>query len=223
MVKRVLRKGLERELPADFDIDTHFTPTYDPWDQRLCVVPDNDIFKTLKTGKGEIVTDTIEAFTPAGIALKSGQHLEADIIVVATGLVLQAYGGARIYVDGREFINGEAHIYRGAMLSNLPNYAAAIGYTNASWTLKVDLVSHFVTRLLNHMHRKGYKVCTPVFDSNRFRTEPLLDFDSGYIQRGKHVMPVQGSKTPWKIHQNYFKDLFLIKRGSLTDGFLQYR
>lgn len=203
--------------------EQNFLPRYDPWDQRLCVVPDNDLFDSLKSGKAEIVTDTISSFTSAGITTGSCKELQADIIITATGLILKPFGGAKILVDGKQVVNSQTHLYRGAMLSGVPNFVAAIGYTNASWTLKVDMVSHFVTRLLNYMQKKGYHSCTPVFDAEKFNSESMFDFDAGYILRGKDIMPKQGSKRPWKVYQNYIRDLFLIKRGNIQDGHLKYR
>ena len=215
--------GYTQKYLGDKYDERHFLPHYNPWDQRLCVVPDNDLFKALKNDKAAIVTDTIKTFTEGGIALNSGAHLDADIIVTATGLVLKAFGGIKIEIDGQELVNTETHVYRGAMLSGVPNFAVAIGYTNASWTLKVDLVGNFVARLLNKMHQKGYKMCTPVFDEKQFQSQRLLDFDAGYILRGQSIMPKQGSKKPWKVYENYIKDFFLIKKGKLNDGFLKYQ
>ncbi len=221
-VRKMLLGSIKKFLGDKYD-ERHFSPHYNPWDQRLCVVPDNDLFKALKTGKAEIVTDTIKTFTEGGILVDSGVHLDADIIVTATGLVLKTFGGAKIMIDGKELITAEAHVYRGAMLSGVPNFAIAIGYTNASWTLKVDLVGHFVTRLLNNMHQKGYTICTPVFDDEKFKSQRLLDFDAGYILRGQRIMPRQGSRKPWKVYENYIKDFFLIKKGNLNDEFLKYQ
>ena len=202
--------------------ERHFTPKYNPWDQRLCVVPDNDFFKILKTEKAAIVTDTIKTFTETGILTSSGEHLDADIIITATGLVLKLFGGATMTIDDKAINPSETHLYRGTMLSGVPNFAAAIGYTNASWTLKVDLLSHFVTRLLNYMHKNNYKICTPVFDNAQFETERLFDFDAGYILRSQNILPSQGSKKPWRVYENYIKDFFLIKKADLKDGFLRY-
>jgi monooxygenase len=203
--------------------ERHFAPKYNPWDQRLCVVPDNDFFKILKTDRASIVTDTIKTFTETGVLTNSGEHLDADIIVTATGLVLKLFGGATMTIDGKVVSPAETHLYRGTMLSGVPNFAAAIGYTNASWTLKVDLLSHFVTRLLNYMHKNNHTICTPVFDEAQFETERLFDFDAGYILRSKDILPSQGSKKPWRVYENYIKDFFLIKKANLKDGFLQYK
>ncbi len=222
LVKKILLGDIKKYLGDKYE-ERHFLPHYKPWDQRLCVVPDNDFLEALKTDKAQIVTDTIKSFNTTGIMTDSGQQLNADIVITATGLVLKTFGGAKMTIDGQELVNSQTHLYRGAMLSGVPNFATAIGYTNASWTLKVDLVGHFVTRLLNYMYQKDYKVCTPVFDANQFESQRLLDFDAGYILRGQDIMPKQGSKKPWKVYENYIKDFFLIKKGKLNDGFLKYQ
>jgi monooxygenase len=221
-VKKMLLGDIKKYLGDKYD-ERHYLPHYKPWDQRLCVVPDNDFFIAIKTDKAEIVTDTIKSFNATGILTNSGKQLDADIIITATGLAIKIFGGAKIEIDGKELVNAETHVYRGVMLSGVPNFATAIGYTNASWTLKVDLVGNFITRLLNYMDKKGYKVCTPVFDEEQFQSQRLLDFDAGYILRGQHILPKQGSKKPWKVYENYIKDFYLIKKGNLNDGFLKYQ
>jgi monooxygenase len=221
-VKKILLGDIKKYLGDKYD-ERHYLPHYKPWDQRLCVVPDNDFFIAIKTDKAEIITDTIKTFNPTGIMTDSGKQIDADIIITATGLVLKIFGGVKIEVDGKELVNAETHIYRGAMMSGVPNFATAIGYTNASWTLKVDLVGNFVTRLLNYMDKKGYKICTPIFDEKQFQSQRLLDFDAGYILRGQGTLPKQGSKKPWKVYENYIKDFYLIKKGNLNDGFLKYQ
>jgi monooxygenase len=203
--------------------ERHFSPPYNPWDQRVCVVPDNDLFDALKTDRASIVTDTIETFTEKGIQLNSGQHLDADLVVTATGLSLQIFGGSQVCIDGKPLDIAQTHVYRGSMLSSVPNLVIAFGYTNATWTLKVDLLSHFAARLLNHMHAKGYQVCTPQFDAQQFESQRLLDFDAGYILRGQHLMPQQGSTTPWRVYEHYLKDVKLIKEADLDDVYLEYR
>jgi monooxygenase len=221
-VKKMLLGDIKNYLGDKYD-ERHYLPHYKPWDQRLCVVPDNDFFIAIKTDKAEIITDTIKSFNATGILTNSGKQLDADIIITATGLALKIFGGAKIEIDGKELVNAETHLYRGAMLSGVPNFATAIGYTNASWTLKVDLVGNFITRLLNFMDKKGFKVCTPVFDEKQFQSQRLLDFDAGYILRGQDILPKQGSKKPWKVYENYIKDFYLIKKGNLNDGFLKYQ
>ena len=219
--RRLLQRGVRKSLGEHFDA-RHFTPRYDPWDQRLCVVPDGDFFAALKSGRARIVTDTIATFTETGIRTAGGEKLAADLVIAATGLTLKAFGGATFRVDGEVLDTAATHVYRGAMLSGVPNFAAAIGYTNAPWTLKVDLVGRFVTRLLNHLHARGYRSVTPRFDAARFGSRRLLDFDAGYILRGAHIMPRQGSARPWRVYENYLRDYWLIARGSVRDQYLEY-
>lgn len=220
--KRMVRKGIQKELGTDYDL-RHFDPQYQPWDQRLCLVPDSDLFKALRQNKAEIVTDTIERFTPKGILLKSGRELEADIIVTATGLQLQMLGGIDMRVNNETRPARDIYCYRGTMFSDIPNFAIAIGYTNASWTLKCDLNCHYITRILNYMDKKGYQVCTPRFDSQRFKPEPLLNFNAGYVLRSIDEMPRQGSAAPWKMHQNYLRDSLSLRYGTVDDAYLQYQ
>ena len=219
-VKGLVRKGVRAELGRSYDL-RHFTPTYNPWDQRLCLVPDADLFKTIREGRVTMVTDQIETFTEKGIKLKSGAELEADLIVSATGLKLQLMGGAQLVVDGRAVDSGKSTVYKGMMLSDVPNFAFGVGYTNASWTLKVDLVSQYVCRLINHMDRRGYRQCMPRVKGD-IGEQPLIDFSSGYIQRALDFLPKQGSRTPWKLYQNYALDLVTLKLGSLEDGAMEF-
>lgn len=221
LVKKLLKKNVRAQLGERYD-DRHFTPKYNPWDQRLCVVPDNDLFEALKGDNARIVTDTIQSFTPHGIALSSGEALEADIIITATGLKIQLFGGMTLSIDGRAVDTAQAHAYKGVMFDDVPNFAVAIGYTNAPWTLKCDLNCHFVTKVLNHMRQRGYAVCTPRFDHENLQSEPLLDFDAGYILRASEVLPKQGSQAPWKVYQDYLKDLRSLKYGSPQDKYLEY-
>jgi monooxygenase len=220
--KKVLRKGLEKALPAGYDIDTHFKPSYNPWDQRLCVVPDGDLFRSLSDGSADIVTDHIERFTAKGIKLESGRELEADVVVTATGLNLQFLGGMKMEIDGSEPDQGKLMIYRGMMIGDVPNLAFTIGYTNASWTLKADLVAEFACRLLNHMDAGGYDVCMPHLDDPTVTPEPIMDFNSGYVLRAVEALPKQGSKEPWKLRQNYAIDLRSLRYGSLDDGAMRF-
>ncbi|HVT36775.1 MAG TPA: NAD(P)/FAD-dependent oxidoreductase, partial [Nevskiaceae bacterium] len=221
LVKGMVRKGLLKELGPDFDIRTHFTPRYNPWDQRMCLVPDADLFQVLREGRADIVTDHIETFTPAGIRLKSGKELAADIIVTATGLNLQALGGAQLAVDGQPVNLAQTMSYKGMMLSGVPNMALALGYTNASWTLKVDLTCDYVCRLLNHMRARGYRQCTPRRDASVAEV-PFIDFSSGYILRSIDKFPRQGSVAPWKLHQNYAMDILALRYGKVDEPSLQY-
>lgn len=212
----------KEELGPDFDVETHFTPSYNPWDQRLCLVPDSDLFKSLRDGRASVVTDHIDQFTEKGIKLKSGEELEADIIVTATGLQLVFLGGVSVDVDGKDVVPSEIHGYRGIMFENVPNLASTFGYTNASWTLKADLTADFVTRLLKYMDRHDYAEARPVPDGE-IGDAPWLDFSSGYVQRALEHLPKQGDKLPWRLHQNYMKDIFLIRHANLEDGVLCFR
>ena len=216
-MRDLLRRGVAAQLPSDFAIDTHFNPRYAPWDQRLCLVPDGDLFRALRRGRASIVTDHIDRFTETGIRLRSGAELPADIIVTATGLVLQALGGMTLTVDGRPVIQQDCVGYKGMMLSGVPNLAMALGYTNASWTLKVDLVSGYLCRLLRHMDRRGYRVCLPLAPPPAEPREPFLDLQAGYVQRALPELPKQGARAPWRLYQNYLRDRFLLRRGPLED------
>ena len=216
-VKSLLLGGVRQMLGPDYDIDTHFTPRYKPWDQRLCLVPDADFFRAIRRGKVSIVTDHIETFTETGLRLKSGAELPADLIVTATGLALVPFGKAKLSVDGRAVDPAKTFIYKGMMYSDVPNLASVFGYTNASWTLKADLVCEYVCRLLDHMDRKGYRQATPRQNDPSVTEEPWVDFSSGYIQRALAKQPKQGSKRPWKLYQNYALDLLSLRFGSLRD------
>ncbi len=218
----ILQKGVKQQLGEHYSAED-FAPPYDPWDQRLCIIPDSDLFHAMKAGKAEVVTDTIERFTPEGILLASGREVEADIIVTATGLKVQLLGGMALRVNGVRAETKDIHCYRGVMFSGIPNFAVTIGYTNASWTLKCDLSCGYVARILDHMHRKGYDTCIPRFDQGRYGSEPLLDFDAGYIKRAADILPKQGSKAPWKVYQNYFRDSLSLKYSRLHDGHLEFR
>ena len=216
-VKRLLLGGVRKALGPDYDVATHFTPRYNPWDQRLCLVPDADFFRAIRQGKVSVVTDHIETFTETGLGLKSGAELTADLIVTATGLVLIPLGGVELTVDGRAVEPSQTFIYKGMMYSDVPNLASVFGYTNASWTLKADLVCEYVCRLLNLMDRKGYRYCMPHNGDPALEAEPWVDFSSGYIQRALKQQPKQGSKRPWKLYQNYVLDLTSLRFGALRD------
>ncbi|MEO0962913.1 MAG: NAD(P)/FAD-dependent oxidoreductase, partial [Pseudomonadota bacterium] len=209
--------GMVREEMGDEAVKKHFTPTYNPWDQRVCLVPDSDLYESLKSGKASVVTDHIDRFTEDGIKLKSGETLDADIIVTATGLKLQVWNGLDVSVDGKLMTASDTMAYKGFMYSGIPNLASSFGYTNASWTLKCDLTCEYVCRLLNHMDAKGLDQATPSFTEGDVEVEPWLDLKSGYVQRAMESFPKQGSKTPWKLHQNYAKDLVMLRFGSLDD------
>jgi cation diffusion facilitator CzcD-associated flavoprotein CzcO len=220
-VKKLLRRGTEKALPAGYDIDTHFSPRYNPWDQRMCLVPDGDLFKEISTGRASIVTDTIDTFTEKGIRLDSGEELEADVIVTATGLNLLFLGGMQMTVDGEEVNFSKRIAYKGMMLDGVPNFAFTLGYTNASWTLKADLTSEYVCRLLAHMDTHRYDSCAPTADPSIVE-EPIFTLTSGYIQRSADMLPKQGSKEPWKLRQSYAYDLRVIRRGEIDDGAMQF-
>ena len=222
VMKRLVRKRQEALLPAGYDIDTHFTPSYDPWDQRLCLVPNGDLFDALGDGSAAIVTDHIDTFTETGIALRSGAQLQADVIVTATGLNLLALGGIELAVDGREIVLGETMSYKGMMLSGVPNMAFAVGYTNASWTLKCDLTCEYVCRLLAHMDAHGYSQCMPDNSDPAIESLPFIDFSSGYVQRAIEHFPKQGSKAPWRLYQNYALDIVSLRRGPLQDEAMRF-
>ena len=221
-VKRYLRKLIRKQLGPDFDIDTHFKPSYNPWDQRLCFVPDNDMFNVLRNGQADIVTDHIERFTASGLQLKSGRRLDADLIITATGLNLLALGGMQLTVDGKNIDISKTLGYKGMMLSGVPNLAIALGYTNASWTLKCDLTCEYVCRLLNHMDRHGYQQCSPHNDDPTLETDNFIDFSSSYILRSIDKFPKQGKKKPWRLYQNYLKDICSLRLGRLQDDAMQF-
>ena len=222
VMKGLVRAGLKQELGPDFPLRPHFTPSYKPWDQRLCLVPDADLFKSLREGSSSIVTDQIETFTSTGLQLKSGQVLDADLVITATGLALQVIGGAQLSVDGTLVDLPHSMSYKGMMLSDLPNAAYAVGYTNASWTLKVDLVSSYVCRLINYMDRHGYTQCVPRVTDPSITPEPLIDFSSGYVQRAINNFPKQGSRQPWKLYQNYIRDVLMLKFGTVADSSMEF-
>ena len=215
-VKAMLRKAAAAALPEGYAVDTHFAPSYNPWDQRMCLIPDGDMFDAIRGGRASVVTDTIDTFTETGIRLTSGEHLDADIVVSATGLNLLAIGGMTLHVDGASVDLSNTVSYKGMMLSGVPNFAWTIGYTNASWTLKADLIAQYVCRLLAHMDRHGYDAVTP--DATGVTAaNPFLDLASGYVQRSMADMPKQGDRLPWRLHQNYVRDVALLRRGRIDD------
>lgn len=217
-----LLKMVREELGPDYDVEKHFTPFYNPWEQRLCLVPDSDLFNVLKSGKASVETDHIERFTEKGILLKSGKELEADIIVTATGLNLVFMNGVDVSLDGTKVDPGKLLNYKGVMLSNVPNLAVTFGYTNASWTLKADLTSEYVCRLLNVMDEKGATSAMPYLSAYPNETEPFVDFSSGYFQRVMDQFPRQHTEAPWKLHQNYFTDRKNLRELPIEDGVMQF-
>jgi cation diffusion facilitator CzcD-associated flavoprotein CzcO len=220
--KAFFRRQLLKQLPPDMDIDRHFQPRYQPWDQRVCFVPNSDLFRAIRSGRASVVTDEIVKFTKNGVLLQSGQELPADIIVTATGLRLLVSGGIRLDVDGTPVDSGKCLTYKGVMLSNVPNVAFCVGYTNASWTLRAELSSAYVCRVLRHMQRHGYKQCVPHCDVSTIAPRPLLGLTSGYVQRGSDQFPKQGADAPWLMHQNYVLDLLSLRFGGVEDGALSF-
>jgi monooxygenase len=222
LVKTGLLKKAQNELGPGCDAATHFSPRYNPWEQRLCVAPDGDFFQAIRNGRASVVTDEIDEFTADGIRLKSGRHLEADVVVTATGLVLQAAGGVELTVDGRKVDPGQTLAYKGVMMSGVPNLAGVFGYINASWTLKADLICQYVCRLLNDMDRRGTRQVTPKAPAETAAAPFVERFNPGYIQRAIASWPKQGSKRPWRVHQNYFRDLFTLKWSPVDDEALEF-
>ena len=223
LFKRMIRRGVVNSLPAGYDVDRHFKPRYNPWDQRLCLVPDSDLFEAIRGGRAEVVTDRIETFTEGGVRLASGDELEADVVITATGLNLLFLGGLRVVVDGEEPDLSQAFTYKGMMLNGVPNFAFTIGYTNASWTLKAALTAEFACRVLNYMEAGSHELCLPELDDPSITEEPLLDFTAGYVLRSLSDLPKQGSKEPWKLKQNYPLDLRMLRYGPIEDGTLRFR
>jgi cation diffusion facilitator CzcD-associated flavoprotein CzcO len=215
-MKRLLRKGITAALPEGYDVEAHFTPRYNPWDQRLCLVPDGDLFRAIRKGTVSITTGEIETFTETGVRMTSGEEVPADIIITATGLNMLMIGGMRLAVDGSDVDLHQTVAYKGMMLSGVPNFAIAVGYTNASWTLKCDLVATYVTRLLSYMDRHGYASVTPLTPDTD-DLAPLIDLTSGYVQRSIEQLPRQGPAAPWRLYQNYPRDRVMLKRRSVAD------
>jgi cation diffusion facilitator CzcD-associated flavoprotein CzcO len=220
-MKRLIRRSLERRLPPGYDVDTHFNPSYEPWDQRMCLVPDGDLFEAISAGRVSVVTDRISSVTETGLALESGSELEADMIVTATGLKMVPFGGIRLSVDGTDVDLAETLVYRGMLLSGVPNMAFAFGYTNQSWTLGADLTCEQVCRLVNHMDRYGYAQVTPRPDSAVER-RPFADLTSGYVLRAIDEFPRQGPNDPWRREQHYPRDRRAVKRSPLDDPALEF-
>jgi monooxygenase len=221
LVRGLIRRANVALLPEGYDVDTHFKPRYDPWDQRLCLVPDGDLFQSIRRGTASVVTDRIDRFTPKGVLLESGEELQADIVVTATGLNLLAFGGAELSVDGVPVSLPDTMAYKGMMLSGVPNFVFTVGYTNASWTLKADLVSEYVVRMLRHLDDTGQQV----FEARRdpsVGAEPFLDFAAGYVLRKVDDFPRQGDRTPWRLRQNYLRDVFSIRHGKVTDDAMTF-
>ncbi len=219
----LILQGIRQALGPDFDVERHFAPRYKPWDQRMCLAPEGDLFEAIKAGAVSVVTERIDRFIETGIRLESGQALLADIIVTATGLQMKLMHGVEILVDGAPVELGDTRSYMGMMYSGIPNLASAFGYTNASWTLKAELICEYVCRLLNHMERRGYDQCRPRLNAEAQETAAFVDFSSGYVRRALESLPKQGARRPWRAYQNYLKDLLLLRYGRLNDGVMEFR
>jgi len=217
----LIRRQVVAQLPGGYDVDTHFRPRYDPWDQRLCLVPDGDLFAAISRGTVAVVTDTIQTFTQAGVRLSSGAEIHADVVVTATGLRVLPLGDIALTVDGTAVQVPETIAYQALMLSGVPNFVFTIGYTNASWTLKADLVGEYLCRLLSHLDSHGYRSVVPVPEPDLGK-EPLLEFTSGYVLRALDSLPKQGDRAPWRLGQNYFRDVRTIRRAPIDDGSLRF-
>jgi cation diffusion facilitator CzcD-associated flavoprotein CzcO len=221
--KKLLLAGVQAGLGPGVDLAPHFMPRYNPWEQRLCLLPDGDLFREMRAGRVSVLTDEIERFTQTGLALRSGKTLPADLVVTATGLELQAFGGIALEVDGRTVEPAKTFNYKGVMFSDVPNFASCFGYANASWTLKADLVCSYICRLLNYMQRNGYAQCTPRRDDPALASLPWIDFSSGYLQRSLARFPKQGTRAPWRLQQNYLRDLLALRFGRVDDDVMQFR
>jgi cation diffusion facilitator CzcD-associated flavoprotein CzcO len=213
---------VKEELGSDYDVEKHFTPSYKPWDQRICLVPDSDLFVAIRNNKASVITDTIKEFDSDGIVLDSGNKITADAIVTATGIELNSLNNINVTIDNAKINAHERLTYKGMMLSGVPNFALSFGYVNASWTLRADLSSEYVCRLINLMDKKEVLCCKPIDDKSAYGDDDLIDFTSGYFQRGLHLMPKQGNKAPWKNYQNYLKDIFSVRLFSIEDSNLSF-
>lgn len=220
-VKKGVMKEARKALGDDYPVEKHFSPSYKPWDQRFCVAPDGDFFEAIKAGKASVATDQIKTITQTGIELESGETLDADIIISATGLVMQVGGGAEIEVDGRDFTPSRSLVYRGMMLSGVPNLTYNFGYTNAPWTLKIDLTNERTCKLISYMNEQGFDYCVPSPPED-LEIQPILDFSSSYVQRALDFLPKQGTTPPWQNYQNYFRDMISIRYGKIDDGHLTF-
>jgi monooxygenase len=221
-MKQWILQLAQKALGPDYDVGRHFSPRYNPWEQRLCLIPDGDLFRVIRDGKASVVTDEIATFTEKGLRLRSGEELEADIIVTATGLKVQLLGGMDVCIDGAPVKLSQTMAYKGMMYSDIPNLASSFGYTNASWTLKSDLTAEYVCRLLKHMETRGFDICTARKRDTSLVEEPAINLKSGYIQRALDVIPKQGSKRPWRLHQNYALDLLEFRFATVEDGAMEF-
>ena len=220
--RAMILNGVRKAVGPDCDVEAHFNPRYNPWEQRLCLAPNGDFFQSIRQGRTTIVTDEIETFVETGLKLRSGRQLAADLVVTATGLDLQVFGGVELDVDGQPVDPANLLCYKGVLYSDIPNFAAVTGYSNASWTLKAELICNYVCRLLDYMDRRGFKRCMPRHRDARVERLPPVDLSSGYLQRALHKLPKQGSRRPWRIHQNYLRDLIALRYGPFDDGVLEF-
>ena len=223
-LRRLLLSGVRAGLGPgrDGEVERDFTPRYNPWDQRLCLLPDGDLFHAMRAGRATVVTGEVERFTPTGIALRSGAHLEADLVVTATGLEMKLLGGVELVVDGCLVDPAKAYSYKGTMFSGVPNLVGVFGYTNTSWTLKADLASEWVCRLLGHMRRHGHVRCVPQIDPGQMVETPWIDLSSGYVKRAVARLPKQGARSPWRLNQSYLRDIVALRFGRIDDGVLRF-
>jgi monooxygenase len=221
--KQAIVRMAQKQLGPEYDVGTHFTPLYNPWDQRMCLAPDGDLFKAITAGKVSMVTDQIETFTEKGIRLRSGNELAADIIVTATGLRMKLMSGVQVIVDGAPVDLAQTLSYKGMMYSDIPNLASTFGYVNASWTLKSELIAQYICRLLNYMDQHGYVQCAPRRPDHPIEEDPILPLTSGYVQRAVHMFPRQGSQKPWRMHQNYVRDLVSLRFNGMDDGIMEFK
>ncbi|MDB4093910.1 NAD(P)/FAD-dependent oxidoreductase, partial [Flavobacteriaceae bacterium] len=222
-VKTFIKNEIKKNLTKDFDIETHFNPKYDPWDERVCVVVDNDLFSSINKGKCTVLTDQIKSFNKNGILLESGKELKADLVISATGLKLKFMGGIKIKIDNKIIDPSKLVSYKGMMLQDIPNATVVFGYTNASWTLKIDLVCEYFCRILNHMDKNELKSFVPKIKENNLETESSIGLKSGYVKRALKILPKQGKKYPWKLNQNYIKDMFLLKFKKIEDEYIYFK
>ena len=221
-VKNFILGQVKSALGKNYDVDKHFTPNYNPWDQRMCLVPNGDLFKSIRNKKTSVITDHIEKFVPSGIKLKSGKTIDADLIITATGLNLELCSNINLKVDNKEINLADTVTYKGMMFSGIPNLVSTFGYTNASWTLGADLTSEYVCRLLNYMKKNSMKKCCPDSNYKIENNEEWLNLSSGYIERSKDIFPKQGKKSPWTNNQNFLKDIFQIRYGRINDGDIKF-
>ena len=222
-MKKFIKNEIKNSLSKEFDVEKHFNPKYDPWDERVCVVVDNDLYESINQGKCTVVTENIKSFNKNGILLESGKELKADLVISATGLKLKFMGGIKIKIDNKTIDPSKLVSYKGMMLQDIPNATVVFGYTNASWTLKIDLVCEYFCRILNHMDKNKLNSFVPKVNDDHLETESSIGLNSGYVKRAHKILPKQGKKYPWKLNQNYIKDMFLLKFKKIEDGYIYFK